>query len=222
SQVVTSRQIMLDDLLRFGDLEGISSEPIQHIVKTRHATLAHVLGVAIERVSPIQNVDGSSPEHEVGNEYGTDKRAPYKARAKQPLHETPALGHAPLIVVDGQEELPAGTHREVDDVESSPHLSGVMQDSPGIDDVEGSKPTHELCVQNRTLADGPVLVVAIELLSQLLRTLYRGWIIVEGPDRASEPAGGQREQSTATTGVQEAQARQIIALEHLAEGLFRF
>src|SRR5262245_10927766 len=101
-----------------------------------------------------------------------------------------------------------------------PHLAGVMQDAPGINNVEFPERTHVIAIECRTLFDDPVIVVRIVPLSEFSSAGDRLRIVIEGMYRSSESTGRQTRKTATGTDVEKSFSSQVRNLEHLPDGPF--
>src|SRR5207237_409675 len=99
-----------DDLLRGGDLEGETTEPVDPIVHPGHAPTALVVGVAAQRIPEASQVGQQSPPREEGDEQAQLQRATEAPAVVGPLDEAPGPRPPALVAVDGDEQPPPGAH----------------------------------------------------------------------------------------------------------------
>nr|WP_316249616.1 polysaccharide biosynthesis C-terminal domain-containing protein [Sphaerisporangium corydalis] len=144
-----------EDLLGFRDLERIAAHPVEHVVPARHAARpgGRAGGVAGEQPGEGEQGPGPVDVRRARGDQGAPGQRPRPVVA--PLHGRPDPAAAPLVVVDRDEQQPAGGHEPDGGVERPPHCTGVVQDAPGVHHVEGPQPGEVAAVQDRSPLDRP-------------------------------------------------------------------
>jgi hypothetical protein len=68
----------------------------------------------------------------------------------------------------------------------------MMQDSPGIDDIELTKLSQKSAIENRTALDPPVQIIRKEPVAHYRRAIDRLRAIIEWNDTPAQASRGQR------------------------------
>ena len=123
------------DRLRACCLERVAAQPIVPIANYRH-TARTGLAVAQQWVAAARYVEPGASDHEGGQEDGHERRTAQRPGAVRAFDRSPNPGAPALVVVDGQTEEPARCHGQGDDSHRLPQLPGVVQDTPGVDQIE--------------------------------------------------------------------------------------
>ena len=106
-------------------------------------------------------------------------------------------------------------------VQRGPHVAGMMQDAPRIDDVERSEGPDEPIIENRPLPNRPARIVREMPRAQLERAGHRLRIVIERHDGRAHPPRAQGEQAAAGAYVQERPAGQIAGAQRRLQTGFR-
>ena len=87
-------------------------------------------------------------------------------------------------------------------LQSLPHRTRVVQDAPGIDDVERPELIEEGLIQYRPLGDDPSVVVGKVSSLQFIGAGDGIRIVVEGIDLGPQVSSGKRKQTAAGSHVE--------------------
>ncbi len=188
------------------ELVGIAAEPVQHVGVPFHAALAAVgmdLGERILQPSHVtpeprgdKQADGGAAKHQA-------------AVGEVPLFPAPETAHRRLSIKrDGKR--PALIYQLGDSINRRPHVSGVMQDAPAIDDVE------PIPVLGRKLEDVCLAKLVVMPRPPAPNEGARGgegvFVEVNGSHRVgAEPQRRQCVNARAAADVEKAHAGQVIA-----------
>ena len=97
-----------------------------------------------------------------------------------------------------------------------------MQDSPGVDHVEGAQTPDILVIQDRTLLNRPFTVTGKIAVAQSCRAEHGILIEIERMHTRAEFASGKRKQTAARTNIEKTQTREGIPFEQSAKRTFCF
>src|SRR5262249_2271253 len=89
---------IVEDFIHAGDLERITSQPVMHVVKDRHASLSLVLR---KHVMPTDDAQHGRLDYEVWDVRCIDGRSPEQVGAIQLLDPAPDLRLATLVIIKG-------------------------------------------------------------------------------------------------------------------------
>src|SRR5262245_11681672 len=132
----------------------------------------------------------------------------------------PATALAAAVIVDCDEKPAPGRVGQTRVLQRLPHLSGVMQHSPGVDDVELPEPGQIIGVEDRAFLDDPLRVARKIALSQLYGAGDRLRVVIKRNYARAQSPGRQTEQPAARPDVQKTQSRERINLQHSFERRF--
>src|SRR5262249_29279383 len=132
----------------------------------------------------------------------------------------PATALAAAVVVNGDEKPAPRRDRQLRVLQRLPHPSGVMQHSPGIDDVEMPEPGEVISVERRAFFDNPLSVAREIAPSQLYGADDRLRVVIERNHARPQSPGRQTEQPAARPDDQKTQSRERINLQHSFERRF--
>jgi hypothetical protein len=136
------------------------------------------------------------------------------------LHCSPRPACPALIVVDCDEQLASGADQPDNVVQCLPHRTRVMEDAPGIDNVELAQAIEEIPVQNGPLLDPPLQLVGTETVTQPQGTIDTVGVIIKGHNLRAEPARGKAEEAAARASIQESLVIEVVDLKHFLERFF--
>src|SRR5262245_16607170 len=108
-----------------------------------------------------------------------------------------------LVVVQRDEQLAARADQRCDVATGTVHVASVMQNTPGIDDVELPELSQVVSIEHRSLLDHPARIVRKVAALQRLGARHRLGVEVEGMDGGSQSPGRQAEQAAAGSDIQE-------------------
>jgi hypothetical protein len=135
------------------------------------------------------------------------------------LPPAPALRSG--VVVNRDEQLAAARHRERSILERFPHAAGVVQDAPGIHDVEGTQCAYRAGIENRGLLDDPIGIGWKVPPSQFARARDRLRIVIERMNPGTEASRRQARETASRSDVQKPKSVQPFQAQHVLERALR-
>ena len=171
--------------------------------------------VSVPDAPPLEEVNHQEPSRHHGKVRVSDQKTNrFRRRIIESLYTFPDRGFRALIVVYADEQQSIVGYRPAHVLQGPPHIAGVVQYPPAINHVVPAKTLQPVSIQNRPAMDAPVRKRS-EPLVQMLRTGHTVRIVVEGDDLLRpKPQGGEREQSTTASGVQESDAGLVASPQH--------
>jgi len=95
-----------------------------------------------------------------------------------------------LVIVQRNEELAAGRDHPSEVGEALPHRASVVQDSPGVDNVELPLTPHVVSIQDGAELDTPLTVTGKVPIAKFLSASHRFRIEVERLNSGPKFSGG--------------------------------
>ena len=120
----------------------------------------------------------------------------------EPFHGEPVAADPALVVVDRDHQLTAGGDGGHGIFHGPPEIAGVVQHSPGINDVEAVQGGEIIGIKHRTPLDQPVAVTALAV-PECRGTGDRVAIVVEAADLGSQALRRQAEDAAAAADIEE-------------------
>ena len=107
----------------------------------------------------------------------------------------PAAADRALIVVNGDEKQAAILHQWRYVSERIPHLSGVMENAPGVDDIELAEAAEVFAIEGGGAFYAPAIVIREIARAQLGGAAYGIRIEIEGMYGCAQAPGRETEQT---------------------------
>src|SRR5438105_15661497 len=115
-----------------------------------------VFAVTLPWIAPPYDVGRQVACDLIRNDGRTNDKLADRSGAIVALDLGPAARPHALIVVDRDEEPPAGSDALQGCLDGLPHGARVMQNAPRVDNIELPERLHEIRIQNGALQNGPV------------------------------------------------------------------
>src|SRR5262249_12360263 len=189
-----------------------------HVMDEVHSSNAVIIGNIGLKIAP-GDKKGCPKKGDID---GTRAPLRFQRGAAVPvLFPSPEPAHQ-RAMVECDRQQPARAHQASGGAQGIVHGSGMMQHSPGVNDVECTEPAHIFAVQDRALLDRPFSVAGEISLAQSSSAQYGILIEIERMYACAELARCERTQAAPRTNVERAQPGEAIALEQASKGNLRF
>ena len=199
--------VEIEDLIGRRKLVRIAADPVENVVPSTHAAAAAVVGPGADVVAGSEPTRGAGQRSEF--RWHRDGDCEWDARGTRQLvvgflDPAPAPTPAAHVVIDGDHKSPSRLHRNGGVSKRLPHAARMVQDAPGVNDIERSERAHFVEVEHRAPFDGPRGVERIVPAPQLRRARNGLRIVVERVHGRAEPPGCEARQPTARPDVEKA------------------
>lgn len=174
-------------LIRSGDLKRVSAGPINNIAPWRHAAGLRVLlpcGNGARRM----NGEAAAPEPEE-RRYFDEFTANHTGANISSLGRFPDVAFAPFVIVKSNHEFTGGG--DGSQFQCPPHVARMVQDAPGVNEVELSERTDVGFIESGTLFDAPVRLWS-KTAFHLSRAGHAVAVIIEGNNPGRAKANGSQ------------------------------
>src|SRR6185312_3774569 len=168
------------NFIRLRNFERISANPVNEVGKVRHSTRFLKMAVTIEGIAVTdQDVRSKASNGEKRTYAGEDQWTPDYSLAIAFLDRLPDVRVHTLFVVESNKYGALLVHNIKEVIERLPHISCMVQYTPGIDHVKLSQAGEVFSIKHATLLDRPIPGIREKPLLQLLGTSHTVGIVVK-------------------------------------------
>jgi hypothetical protein len=128
--------IEIEDLFRPSYFEGIAADQIDNVVPQRHPSKGLVIPKRIQRPAREGVLEQAFPPQLQARRPKNQKAKVRRKAVIGLLDRSPPTASFPLVVIDGDKEGASQFDDRLHIFQSLPHGTSMMQNAPGIDNVE--------------------------------------------------------------------------------------